>query len=402
VKHLDLIHLDFLYTAVSWVLLRWHQLFSLFLGKNSGLNWSLSIVMLVVTARLLLVRLFIRQVHFQRRMQDMAPRLNELKTKYKDDKARQQQEIMNLQREEGFNPLTGCLPILLQLPIFLGLYHVLRHLAYSITAANLAQKNLPLTTAQTRQLTLYHFTKSETISAAQAKLFGAPLAASFRDSTATIVHLGGDAAHTRLIILPLLVISALATFCTQLLVRRNQTTVPTGTNATIQRAMMWLFPLGVLASGLLFNFPLGVLLYWFATNVWTLAQQAYIIRFHPPEVVVTSSVPTEAAKKLAPRPGQKPQYDRGRPAKAANTSNSNAASAGSSGSVKSPKAVGAGDDGDAGTTDALGAETDASASGGVPDVVPPAAPRPQRSGQRTTRPGSRPAAKRPSQAKKRR
>src|SRR6185437_8260560 len=93
--------------------------------------------------------------------------------------------------------------------------------------------------------------------------------------------MGGHAAHTRLVILPLVVISALATLGTQLLVRANATTVPVGTSAQVQKAMLWLFPIGVLASGLIFNFPLGVLLYWFSSNLWTLGQQAYIGRFHP-------------------------------------------------------------------------------------------------------------------------
>src|SRR5580698_2308565 len=135
----SLFHLDFLYIAVSWVLLRWHQLFSLFIPKNSGLNWSLSIVMLVVTARLLLFRLFIKQVHYQRRMQEMAPKMNEIKAKYKDDKQAQQREMMKLQQEEGFNPLSGCLPMFLQLPVFLCLFHVLRHLSNSVKIANTVQ-----------------------------------------------------------------------------------------------------------------------------------------------------------------------------------------------------------------------------------------------------------------------
>src|ERR1700729_4181505 len=101
--HFSLFHVDFLYIIVSWVLLRWHQFFSLFMDKNSGLNWALSVVMLVVTARLLLFRMFIKQVHFQRRMQEMAPRLNEIKKKYKDDRAAQQRETMELQRQGGVN-----------------------------------------------------------------------------------------------------------------------------------------------------------------------------------------------------------------------------------------------------------------------------------------------------------
>jgi YidC/Oxa1 family membrane protein insertase len=107
------------------------------------------------------------------------------------------------------------------------------------------------------------------------------------------------------VLIVLLVISSAATLATQLLVRANATTVPEGTAATIQRLMMWIIPLGVLASGLLFNFPLGVLLYWFTSNLWTLAQQAYIIRYHPPTDEPEKPV-GELGKTLAPRPGQRP------------------------------------------------------------------------------------------------
>jgi YidC/Oxa1 family membrane protein insertase len=356
------------------------------MDKNSGLNWALSVVMLVVTARLLLFRMFIKQVHFQRRMQEMAPRLNEIKKKYKDDRAAQQRETMNLQREEGFNPLAGCLPMFIQIPVFLGLYHVLRHLADSANAAQAYVKLKPgetLTPGYSHQLKLYGFSLSEAASGAQAKLFGAPLAASFRDNAAQVAKLGGDATTTKFVILPLLLISAAATMATQLLARRNQSVAPTGTNATMQKLFLYVFPLGVLASGLIFNFPLGVLLYWFTSNTWTLAQQAYIVKFHPPSPVAAAAA--SAAPTVAPpRPGQKPT----RPVKG-------------TASAKPAKAIPAGSDDTTDQTDSAVNEPTVSANGS--DVVPPTVPRPQRSGQRTSRPGTnRPAAKRPSQTKKRR
>jgi YidC/Oxa1 family membrane protein insertase len=389
--HFSLFHLDFLYIAVSWVLLRWHQFFSLFMDKDSGLTWALSIVMLVVTARLLLFRMFIKQVHFQRRMQEMAPKFNEIKKKYKDDRAAQQRETMALQREEGFNPLAGCLPMFLQIPVFLGLYHVLRHLSNSVVAAD----RVPKGPGSIKQLTMYGFSQNETISAAKAKLFGAPLAGSFRDGAAALAKLGGDPTSMKLVVLPLLLISALATFATQLLARANQTVAPTGSNAALQKIFLWVFPLGVLASGLIFNFPLGVLLYWFTSNTWTLAQQAYIIRFHPPGTPTTTTVSTTAAKAVAPRPGQKPVYDRARPNKRGPGGGANGANG-----VRGVNGVSGSDAGEIedSPVDEIVEPTPAAS-----DVVPPTVPRPQRSGQRTSRPGTnRPAAKRPSQAKKRR
>jgi YidC/Oxa1 family membrane protein insertase len=159
---------NWLYSAVSWVLLQWHHLFNVVgLDPDGGMNWALSIVFLVITARLLLFRLFIKQVHYQRHMQEMQPKITALREKYKNDKAEMQRQMMKMQQEQGFNPLAGCLPMFLQIPVFIGLFHVLRHLANSVHLVRPDAK-----------LSLYSFTPSETLSAAKAKLFDAPLAAS--------------------------------------------------------------------------------------------------------------------------------------------------------------------------------------------------------------------------------
>ena len=270
-------HLNFLYIPVSWVLLRWHQLLSgIGLDPDSGLVWALSIVLLVVTARLLLFPAFVKQVHAQRQLQKLQPRIKELRKTHRDDRAELNRQLRKLQ-DEGYNPLAGCLPMLVQIPVFLGLYHVLRHLSNSAALCN--------GRATSRLLELYTFSggpTGETCSAAKANLFGAPLAASFRDGADRIHALGGDLASTRWVILALLLASAAATFATQLLVRANATATSQESVATVGRIVLYVVPLVVMASGLLFGFPLGVLLYWFTSNLWTLAQHAYIIRFHPP------------------------------------------------------------------------------------------------------------------------
>ena len=261
--------LDFLYTSISWVLLRWYQLFTaLGMDKQGGLTWALSIIMLVVTARVLLFRFFIKQVHYQRRMQEMQPKIKKLQEKHKGDKATLQREMMALQQAEGFNPISGCLPMLLQIPIFISLFHVLKHISNSV--------GLP---KGSRGLTLYGFTEQQTTDAANAKLFHAPLAASLRESAEKIHLLGGDVSTTRTVTLVLVLVSALATFLTQRAVIANQTTPPEGQAAMIQRLMLVGIPISVIVSG--FIFPLGVLLYWFTSNLWTLGQQYYIFRYHP-------------------------------------------------------------------------------------------------------------------------
>jgi YidC/Oxa1 family membrane protein insertase len=353
--------LDFLYIAVSWILLRWHDLFHA-IGVGTNWAWVLAVVFLVITARLLLFRLFIKQVHYTRNMQKMQPKIQKLREKHKNDRAALNREMMKLQQEEGFNPLSGCLPMFLQIPVFLGLYHVLRHLSNVNTVCQRLAAGQPIPKSE-HLLNLYTFSQSDTCDASKAKMFDAPLAASFHDSSTKIRELLGDPTSTRWVLLVLLVVSSAATLATQLMVKANATTVPEGTAATIQKLMMWVIPIGVLASGLLFNFPLGVLLYWFTSNLWTLAQQGYIIRYHPPAEEVTASV-GELGKTLAPKPGQRP--------------------------VRMSK----------GSTDAAKKQPEPAAAD---PAVPPARSTTPRPGQKPSRPtGNRPQAKRPTQAKKRR
>jgi YidC/Oxa1 family membrane protein insertase len=342
-----------LYIPVSWVLLRWHSLFTAIgLDPAGGLNWALSIMFLVVTARVLLFRMFIKQVHYQRHMQEMQPKIQALREKYKSDKAEMQRQMMKLQQEQGFNPVAGCLPMFLQIPIFIALFHVLRHLSNSVGKCT--------SDPHSSYLRLYTFNSTQTCNAAQAKLFKAPLAASLHDANHTIQLLGGDPSATRVVTVILVLISAVATFFTQRLALSRATTVATGTAATMQKLMKVFIPVSVLFSGLIF--PLGVLLYWFTSNTWTLLQQVYINKYHPP---TPNDAPETGAlgKSLAPKPGQRP--------------------------VRFTK------DADAAADDATPA---ASVDPSTP--APRAAPRP---GQRPSRPGgNRPPAKRPSQTKKRR
>jgi len=303
-------HLDFLYTAVSWVLLRWYQLFTVLgMSKTGGLTWALSIIMLVVTARLAMFRFFVKQVHYQRRMQEMQPKIKKLQEKHKGDKATLQREMMAMQQAEGFNPISGCLPMFLQIPIFIALFHVLKHMSNSV---NLDRGN--------PKLRLYGFTESQTLDAAKAKLFNAPLAASLHETSAKIISLGGHVATTRTVTLILVLISAAATLVTQRAVIANQTTPAEGQAAMIQKLMMVGIPVSVIFSG--FIFPLGVLLYWFTSNLWTMFQQFYIFKFHPhtPGVNAPAVTIVEPTKSTAPKVGQKPVNPKGaRPAITPNT-----------------------------------------------------------------------------------
>ena len=93
---------------------------------DSGIAWVLGIMFLVFTLRAIMFKPFVKQVRSMRAMQEFAPEMKKIQKKYANDRQRQAQEMQKLQREHGFSPLGGCLPMLLQIPVFIGLYHVLR------------------------------------------------------------------------------------------------------------------------------------------------------------------------------------------------------------------------------------------------------------------------------------
>jgi YidC/Oxa1 family membrane protein insertase len=301
--------LDWLYTAISWVLARWHSLWSLLFGDpvpetwQAGLAWVLAIVFLVVTIRLILFPLFVKQVKSQRAMQELQPEMAKLRKQYGGDRQGLSQAMMALQKERGVNPLAGCLPILPQIPVFLALFHVLRRLAPDKPG-------------------LYSWSNELTDEAARAKLFGAPISASFNmtgtkaDSILAIT--GGSYTNIRIVAFVLIVVMCFTTFFTQKQIMRRSGPVE-GQAAAVQKILLYVMPAGLFVSG--FLFPIGVLLYWFTNNLWTLGQQFFILRKMPPpgsdaaKAKVAAEKPAVDPKTLAPKPGAKPVRPKGgRPA----------------------------------------------------------------------------------------
>jgi len=286
--------LDWLYTAIAWVMKQWHALFSTFLDPASGITWALSIVFLVVTIRVLLFRLFVKQVKSQRAMQEIQPEIQKLRKQYGSDKQGFSQAMMALQKERGVNPLAGCLPILPQIPVFISLFHVLRRLAPGKEG-------------------LYSWSDELTQQASIAKLFGAPISASFNMTepkrTDVLDASGASEGNVRLVAIALIVIMCLTTFFTQKQIQKRSGPVE-GQAAMVQKLLLYGMPLSLFVSG--FFFPIGVLLYWFTNNLWTLGQQFYILKKLPPPgspgalAKAAAEKPQIDPKSLAPKPGAKP------------------------------------------------------------------------------------------------
>jgi YidC/Oxa1 family membrane protein insertase len=267
----------------------------------AGLAWVLGIVFLVVTIRLILFPLFVKQVKSQRAMQELQPEIAKIRKQYGNDRQGAGQAIMALQKERGVNPLAGCLPILPQIPVFLSLFHVLRRLAPGAEG-------------------LYSWTDELTDEAARAKLFGAPISASFSmsgEKEAAILEIASYA-NIRIVAFALIVIMCFTTYFTQKQIMRRSGPVE-GQAATVQKLLLYGMPLSLFVSG--FFFPIGVLLYWMTNNLWTLGQQFFILRKMPPpgsdaaKAKAAADKPTIDPKTLAPKPGAKPvRPKQGRPA----------------------------------------------------------------------------------------
>ena len=242
---------------VAWVIVRLHSVLGGLFGPDSGWAWGLSIAVLVMLIRLCLVPLFVKQVHAQRKMAQHQPQLMELRKKYKNDKQRLQEETMKFYKENGVNPLAGCLPMIPQMIVFFSLFSVLRAITDWTPGHNPA----------------YGLTVPVVKSARAAKIFG--------------VHLGdkllfahpSPPVHVALVIAATVCVSAATTFMT---VRQSakrglmQTNVdPDNPMAASQKYMMYIVPFFSL-TGLYWQY--GLVLYWVTTNLWTLGQQFFMFR----------------------------------------------------------------------------------------------------------------------------
>ncbi|MDX3852924.1 membrane protein insertase YidC [Streptomyces sp. AK02-01A] len=251
---------SFITTPVSWVIVQFHSLYGAIFGPDTGWAWGLSIVSLVVLIRICLIPLFVKQIKSTRNMQVLQPKMKAIQERYKNDKQRQSEEMMKLYKETGTNPLSSCLPILVQSPFFFALYHVLSAIASGKQIGFINQGLLD--------------------SARQAHIFGAPLAAKFTDGSAKVASLSASVTDVRVITAIMIVLMSASQFYTQrqLMTKNVDLTVKTPYMQQ-QKMLMYIFPVIFAVTGI--NFPVGVLVYWLTTNVWTMGQQMFVINQNP-------------------------------------------------------------------------------------------------------------------------
>ncbi len=256
--------MDPLYYAISFILMGWHTLWtSLGLDEKGGAAWALSIIGLTLIIRAALIPLFVKQIKSSRNMQLIQPKVKELQKKYGHDKEKLAQETMKLYKESGTNPFASCLPILLQMPIFFALFGVLNN------AADGNPKGV--------------LTEQDAQDFGAAELWGVPLSGS-------LFNAGGDVGI--IVMAALLVVGMTATtFLTQrqLMSKNMPADALTGPYAQQQKLLLYVLPVVFAVGGI--AFPIGVLLYWTTSNLWTMGQQFWVIRNNP-----APGTPAAAAK----------------------------------------------------------------------------------------------------------
>ncbi|RZI96524.1 MAG: membrane protein insertase YidC [Microbacterium sp.] len=266
--------LDF-FSAILWpfkwivetILVFWHWVFtSIGLEANAGLTWVLSIIGLVIVVRAALIPLFVRQIKSQRKMMEIAPELRKVQEKYrgkKDQLSREamSRETMALYKKHGTTPVSSCLPLLVQMPILLGMFYTLsdvkRHAEWGVGGVGFLSADL------TRQFY-------------DAELFGvAPLHTNMIDA----INQGETATVIILVILVILMIASQFFTQLQIISKNLSPEAKTGQAYQMQKIMLYVLPLAFIFSGVFF--PLGVVLYWFTSNIWTMVQQFLVIRNLP-------------------------------------------------------------------------------------------------------------------------
>ncbi|WP_102419197.1 MULTISPECIES: membrane protein insertase YidC [unclassified Mycobacterium] len=359
----DFFSLDFVYYPVSWIMWAWYKLFASMLGPSNFFAWALAVMFLVFSLRALLYKPFVRQIRTTRQMQELQPQIKALQKKYGKDRQRMALEMQKLQREHGFNPILGCLPMLAQIPVFLGLYHVLR--SFNRTTGGFGQPHLSV--AQNRLTGNYVFSPTDVGHFLDANLFGAPIGAFMTQRTGldAFTHFSRPAVIA--VGAPVMILAGIATYFNSRasVARQSPEAAANPQTAMMNKLALYVFPLGVVVGGPFL--PLAIILYWFANNIWTFGQQHYVFGMIEKEDEAKKQEALQRRAANAPAPGAKPK--------------------------RNPKA---GQPGGNGSATAGEGEAESDAPDGEAPAGRPQAAKPDAGGQdggavnRTPRPGARP------------
>jgi YidC/Oxa1 family membrane protein insertase len=300
----DWFSLDVIYYPVSAIMWVWYKAFAFLLGPTNFFAWTLSVMFLVFTLRALLYQPFVRQIRTTRQMQELQPQIKALQKKYGKDRQRMALEMQKLQREHGFNPILGCLPMLAQIPVFLGLYHVLR--CFNRTSTGIGQ--LGLSPERNRALGNYVFSAKDVGHFLDANLFGAPLGATMLQKGTTLTaftHFSRPAVIA--VGVPVMIMAGIATYFNSRasVARQSAEAAANPQTAMMNKLALYVFPFGVVAGGPFL--PLAIIFYWFSNNIWTFGQQHYVFGMIEKEEEAAKQEAIQRRAANAPAPGAKPK-----------------------------------------------------------------------------------------------
>jgi len=297
--------LNFIYYPVSFILWVWHKAFSALFGDTGwggGIAWSLAVVFLVFTLRAFLYKPFVSQVRSMRKMQEFQPEIAKLRKKYANDKQKQAAEMQRLQKEHGVNPVAGCLPVLVQLPVFIGLFHVLR------SFGPINDQGVPVNLDGSVRTQNYFFDQAGVLSFNNASLFGAKLGSWVTQGSELLEKAGTTMTNMIIVMIPLMIAAGIFTHITARHSVARQVASGQGMDnpqtAIMQKLMLYVFPIGVVVGAPFL--PLAILIYWVSNNLWTLGQQYVVYRRIDAEQAEKKEQAVVNRQALAPRPGQKP------------------------------------------------------------------------------------------------
>jgi YidC/Oxa1 family membrane protein insertase len=255
--------------VIELILVSFHNILT-FLGlpAGSGASWVLAIVGLVLVVRSALIPLFVKQIKSQRNMMLVQPELQKLQKKYKGKNDRESREKfakeqMDLYKRTGSNPLSSCLPILVQIPIFMGLFFTLNDAQAQKSGVGLMNSELA-------------------IQFSESSLFGARLSETFLTASGIEVQILAGI---------MVVLMSGSQFITQrqIIAKNQNPDVQNSQYMQTQKILLYVFPLIFVVSGV--SFPIAVIFYWLTSNFWTMGQQFIVIRNMP-----TTGSPAYAAR----------------------------------------------------------------------------------------------------------
>ena len=308
--------LNFIYWPISWVLKFWHNVFGYIFSPESGASWILAIVFLTFTVRIFLVKPMVNQMRSTRKMQEMQPRMQEIREKYKGDQQKIAEETQKLYREMGTNPLASCIVPLVQMPIFIGLLHVLR----SFNRTGTGGAGLGMSVEENRNTANYAFPAEDVRSFLDADFFGVPLSAYMKMPQEAFAAFGtADLTRAKIIAVcaPLVILCAAFTHLNaRIMINRQEARKAAGKGPKPQgemaemmqsqmgmmnKLMLWFFPVMILATGVIWH--IGLLFYMLTNNVWTFFQSMWLNNKMDAEEAAEEARKVELKRTTAPAPG---------------------------------------------------------------------------------------------------